>query len=291
MNLSVSEKKRRRNSLVLFYNISGIKFLLHRFHSPDSWASEWYGVPDFYQTYEREFPIHPKGKEALGRSVDILKKLGWDEHIVCILTGGANVDRQQRGSSKPSPHSIEYGTFDEQKFATAIDIGGVIWDPGEQLSLSQITSYVADRSAKAREIGVDIFDPGRLLIPDNKHEVMSIVPAHDTPYVVLACVFSQFFGTVLHDKCSGYTGKIHRDHMHLDCVRPVGYRGSNSQNTLIQMALNLFAPDKLKVDGKIGINTAIAWGTWSRMYLDKGMDDDINVNWKELMAKVPALKG
>lgn len=278
MTLTQEDIRQRESELVSFSQVGGIPFILHRFQPPNDWNTNWYGVPEQrIEGRERKFLIHPKGMMALERFVELLKNIGYAKHTKSILTGGTKVERNQRGIDRPSPHSILKGSKDEDIFCTAIDIGAFTWchTPPD----GPVTSYTAKRTLSPKTVGL------------RDGSTIDVVGAYDKPYVVVLCILSQCFGTVLHDKCSGKTGIDHGDHFHVDLTRPVKYRKSNSQNTAIQMALNLssWTGEELVIDGRIGPKTLEVWQRWTRRNDLQWTHE--RAMWKELMKFVPIQHG
>ena len=70
-----------------------------------------------------------------------------------------------------------------------------------------------------------------------------------------ACLVARRFGVVLTE---GYNA-AHRDHIHADLSRPVMWYGSKSQVVLVQEVLHALYGAGLRIDGKIGVKTKLAW--------------------------------
>ena len=293
MTLTPEQLKERNAGLIHFNEIDGIPVLMDRFQPDTGWDYRWYGIPENRKGKKpRSFPINPVSYKALGQFVELMKALGWDGHVIGILTGGTRADRTARsGQGYISPHSIFYGKQSQKLWCTAIDIDGIIW----KFKDGHVVIYTANRSMAPRHHSFKFgFNTGYpeldFMLQDGSP--ISIEPAHNTPYVVVADLLSQCFGTVLHDKCSGRTGVNHRDHFHVDKVRPLRYREyprSNSQDTLIQMTLNLDHGCDLEVDGKIYNLSTEEWQKWARMRDIKWTTE--SEMWSELMHIAPIRHG
>jgi len=90
-------------------------------------------VKDIWLAYDRQshghygtdqppyaFPMKIELRRALENVVDMLEDMGWKQHIKTILSAGAYVDRQQRNSTRKSPHAT----------GLAIDIDGLVLHNG-----------------------------------------------------------------------------------------------------------------------------------------------------------------
>lgn len=269
MALTPDELNERALHLVNFNCVGDVPFLLDRFDKTFGFDSRYYGVPENRFDYilgtedpARIFSINPVSLKSLEKFIGILKTL-WGKHVLGVLIGGTRVDRKARSGRAASPHSIYYGGDRSKLWCTGIDIDGIIWVSKDGTP----TIFVANRSMAPREHEFHAaYSCGHTLLSDilRLGGRINIEPAHNMPYVVVGCALSQCFGTVLHDKCGGRTGIIHRDHFHVDNVRKVGLRrDSNSQGAMIQMALNLHSYCQLKVDGEIGPLTMEAWRKWA----------------------------
>jgi len=253
--------KQREAYLTTFESVEGIPILLDRFQPESGFNYVWYGIPENRAGKRlRKFPVNPISLSSLERTVQILKTV-WGDHVIGIITGGTRADRNARSGHSISPHSIRYGSQEAKVWCTGIDIDGIMWKDNDNV----ITIYCSNRSMapKTFVIPTNYWIGDEFISNLGLNRVIEIVAGYNKPYVVMGCILSQCFGTVLHDNCSGYTGVTHRDHFHVDNVRKIGFVDSNSQATMVQMALNLEPGNTLKIDGKIGPKTIETWKSWA----------------------------